>query len=302
MNKFTAKGKVIASILGVAILSIGLMAGIFLVKKNQDIREKAAPSTSLTISPATQNKNPGNTFTVNVVANSGSNLISGVDLYINYDKNSIQIDSVTKGSGISGFGTEINKKIDPLLGKIAYSAFTLDPATFANGSNLNLLTISGSILDSATSGESSISFDARTAIAGSQEGQDIVVSKSGAKIVVQGLQQSSGPTATSTSTSLATVVPTGTSTSTSMTATPTGTSSLLSATATSTSTATSKPTSTATSTTKATATSTSASTATLSLKETSTPFPIPVSGVNWPSIFGVLVGTITILGSLLLVF
>lgn len=178
------KSKVILGIAGFVILALAVVAGITLVQRNQDLREGAAPATTLSITPTGQNKNPGDTFTLTVKADTGSNQITGVDLFISFNKSALEVTSVTKGSGIAGFSNVIKNQIDTNQGKILFSAFTLDSSAYATGSNVELLNISGKVLNTTQAGIYSFTFDPTTAIAGSGEGQDVLTGSSQARITV----------------------------------------------------------------------------------------------------------------------
>jgi hypothetical protein len=254
------KPVIIISTLLVSIMGIGL--GVYLVGQRQSLTGEAAPATSLSITPSTSTKAPGASFSLSVVANTGENQVTGIDLIINYNTANIQVDTITKGSGISVFDQEIRKTIDATGGQISYSAFTLNSSSAVTGSGITVLTINGKVKDGATAGTYNFAFGSGTAVAGVAEGQNLLTGSTPGTITVSG--------------SGATAVPTPTSTSLSTSPTPTGT-------------------------TTGTGTKTATPTAASSAK-TSTPttMPLPVTGTSWPTVGGIVLGGAVIVLSVIL--
>lgn len=301
MNK-----KVLLGILGLVVLLVSVGVGIILVKQNQDFREKAAPATTMYITPSTQNKNSGDTFTSIVRVDTGPNLVSGVDVRLKFDTSFLEVTSIQKGADISGFDSTITNKIDNNSGTIAYAVFALDKSKAANGSNLEILIVNGKVKSTSGNGTTSLSFDPSTSASGLNEGQNILTGTTGATIKVTSSSIVSTPTATSaSSTATATPTPTATSVSSSRTATPTATATSVgsannrTATPTVRSTATPTPTSTSSSGTGGSSNVTSTPTS-LASAATSTPVPIPVTGVSWTTLTGIGIGSLLILVPLLI--
>jgi len=255
MNK-----KVIIGILITLIIVVGLVVGVILVGRNQEIREKAAPATSLSITPGAQSKLPGQSFTLNVLMDTGENQVTGADIVLDYDPVAIEVVSISKGSGISVFDQEIKNNIDSVAGKVSYSAFTLNSANAISGSGVAVLTINAQVKSTATGGTFTISFGTQTAVAATQEGQNVLTSSTPASITVGVIASptstpTTAPTSTPTPTSLSNVD--GGTTVTTSTSTPTPT--------------------------------TSAGTATL-----------PDAGVSSPTVLGLGIGFLAILASIFL--
>ncbi len=209
------KTLIIISTLLVALGGIGL--GVYLVSQRQSLTGKAAPATSLSISPASVSKAPGASFSFNVIMNTGPNQVVGVDLIVNYNPAVLQVDSIAKGSGISVFDTVIRNIIDNTAGQIAYSAATLDRTAYITGSGITVLTITGKVKDSAAAGSYNIAFASGTAAAGVgvDVGNNVLTGTTPGVLTVSG----TGPTATPTIAPLVGQSPTPTS---SATATATG--------------------------------------------------------------------------------
>jgi len=205
--------KIVLIIIGVLVLIGGVAVGVFLVSKNQDIREKAAPATTVYIQPSTQNKNPSDTFTLSVNMDTGVNQITGVDIRLNYNQNLIEVTSIQKGSGISVFDGTISNTFDNTTGKILYAVYTANRANAITGLGIEVLTVNGNIKSTA-SGIATLSFDPATLIYGVDESQNVIIGMTPGSIVIAGAagQPTATPTPTPTSGSGATPTPTPTPT------------------------------------------------------------------------------------------
>jgi len=195
--------KIVLIIIGVLVLIGGVAVGVFLVSKNQDIREKAAPATTVYIQPSTQNKNPSDTFTLSVNMDTGVNQITGVDIRLNYNQNLIEVTSIQKGSGISVFDGTISNTFDNTTGKILYAVYTANRANAITGLGIEVLTVNGNIKSTA-SGNATLSFDPATLIYGVDESQNVIIGMTPGSIVIAGAagQPTATPTPTPTATSV----------------------------------------------------------------------------------------------------
>lgn len=274
-----SKSKVIWVVLGSLVLIAGLVTGVMLVSRNQDLRNRAAPATSFSITPSSQNKTAGESFNFAVVMDTGQNQVSGMDIVINFDPQVFQVDGINKGGQLADF-IQIISSIDSSTGKISYSAYTADPTKALNGSNISILTVAAQVKSGVSGGTYDFTFHSSSAAAGLGEGQNVLTGTTLGSVVVAGA--TSEPTATPTSTP--TQAPGGTPT-------PTPTSG---------SGATPTPTPTRT----PTPTATSAYGLGGGSLPTSTPVPtqapIPVSGVSSVTIMGIVIGAFAVIGSLLL--
>ncbi len=245
MSKTT---KIILAIVGILVLVGGLTAGIILVRQNQELREKAAPATTLKISPASQKKLPGQTVTFTVLMNTGENQVTGVDLNLRYETDVIEIEKITKGSGISAFDKITENNFDSTNGTISYSAFTTAATAAVTGTSLEALRITARVKDTAQAGNYEITFSATTTVSAVESEVSVLISKTLGTLSILAL------------------VGEGTSTPT------------------------------------PTATASATPTATASATPTATPDALLDAGVSYPTILGISVGTMVILGSLLLIF
>jgi hypothetical protein len=108
--------KKIALIVAGIIMAIAIPVTVFFVKNQQDIRSKAAPATTLSLTPATLAKKIDDTFTLDVTIETGSNQVFVTDLHLGYDPTKLEAVSITNGPLFPNI--IISGKIDP-TGKIS---------------------------------------------------------------------------------------------------------------------------------------------------------------------------------------
>lgn len=261
--------KLIVSLVGVLILIGGIAVGVFLVKQNQQFREKAAPATSFIISPVQQSKTAGGSVSIDVVMNTGSNQVVALDIALSFDPQGLDIISITQGSAISNFNNELKKQIDP-SGRILYSAYTSDRTKAVSGSGLSVLTIMGKVRDSASQGSYRISFLSQSSVGGLEEGgANLLTNTTPGSVNVGGGETTPTPTSSPTATPTATPTSNGQATPT---PTPTNVNS------------------TPTPTPVYTPTPGSGGTSINTPTPISTAFPVPESGISYPSIIMAGVG------------
>lgn len=120
----------------IIIISILLLAAIpitlFVVQQQQELRQKAAPATTLSISPSQSTKAIGDEFQVNVVVDTGANSIIQVVVDLTYDATKLQFLSITNSpqfpNVVSGDpGSNPNGQIQE------YIVATINPQTPFNG-------------------------------------------------------------------------------------------------------------------------------------------------------------------------
>lgn len=105
--------KRIVLIMSALFLFIAIPLLVFVAMKNQELRKKAAPATTLSITPATLSKAVGDEFTLELKMNTGDNQIVAVDLKILYDPTKLEGVWIRNGSmfpnilssGVVGSGT-----------------------------------------------------------------------------------------------------------------------------------------------------------------------------------------------------
>ncbi len=211
--------KTIISIVVFIVLALGIVAGTILISRNQDIREKAAPLTSLSFSPTSKNVSKGQSFSTFSHINSGTNKVTGIDIEIIYDPQIIQIIQIQPTGQLSNFSSVVKNEIDNNTGKAKYIAFTVDKSLGITG-NFNILNITAKVLNTAPVGTYQISYGSETKIAAVGESQNVLLNKSATTINVNLSAVTATPTIIATPKPTPTRTPTATPRST---ATPTPT-------------------------------------------------------------------------------
>lgn len=193
----SSKVKIIGSIIGVIVLVAGVAIGILLVRQQQDIREKAAPATALTIEPSTTTKNPGNTVDFSVVMDTGPNQVIGFQADLEFDPTVMQIVSVSKGSSVSSFDQAVpSNNFDNATGTLVYRYYTLDKTRFITGPGIQILTISAVVKNDARAGNYQIKFSPNVAVAGLAENSNVLTNASPATLVITAPLSAATPTPT----------------------------------------------------------------------------------------------------------
>lgn len=284
MNK-----KLIFSIAGIVILLIALGVGVFLVSRQQELREKAAPATTLSLNPGQKSVKTGETFILSVVVDTGQNSVTASELNIGFNPQIVEVQNVSAGTFLPvillpATTDNVNGKTSLTLGS--------QPTEPKQGTG-TLATITW-IAKSA--GNASIAFLPQTQVAGVGETGNVLVSTNQSIVTIAQTAATTSPTASPTlaPTASPTVRPTTTA---SPTASPTSSSS--SGSSSSGSSGTSIGAGSATATPKATATAKATTTA----KPTSTAATqLPQAGVSWPAVGAALGGTILLILGILLAF
>ena len=212
MDKTT---KIVLAGVGVLILVGGLAVGIFLTSQNLDFWGKAAPATTLSISPSSQSKIPGQTVSFTVSMDTGANAIYGVGIDLTFDPDIIEVQSVVKGSGIVSFDQISKNEIDADAGTISYSAYTTEDTYSVSGTDIEVLRITGRVYDDATAGTYSLRFASTTSVSDSA-GENVLLNSTPASLLVLSNYGSPdpSPTTTVTPTASASATPTASASAT----------------------------------------------------------------------------------------
>lgn len=289
-KKFSPKSLAIIIIV-VIFLGISVFLGVYLVQQRTNVAEHAAPATAIYVTPGSQTKAPGSSFTFSIDMDTSTNAVTGVDVRLTFNPAAMQIVSLSQGSGITNLDQTITNTYDNTAGTISYAVFTLDSTKAVSGTGVEVLRVSAKVTSAATAGNYNIAFDPATAASASQEGQNVLISKSQGVLVV------SGGTPTPTPTGTPTPTPTATATSS------TGSGNSCNGTCGSNTNCASglycysgscRNPSCASDSTCGCGVATPTPTA------QSSPLPIPVTGTDWPTMAGVGIGVGAIVASLLL--
>jgi len=207
--------KFIPIIIGLLLL-ITIPVIVFFVGKSQELRSKAAPATTLSLSPASAVKAIGDTFSFDVIINTGDNRVTAVQIALLFDASVLEATSITNGPlapNIAAAGV-----VSPGAASITVRATSTTNPIKGTGvvATIRMKVIGGSATPST------VRFDQSTIAASIGETQtDVLVSTTPASITVtQG-----GASANSTQTFQADTQPTTSPTPTGIltpTSTPTG--------------------------------------------------------------------------------
>lgn len=152
------------------LLIIGVLpVGIYLVSTRQEIRNKAAPATTLSIAPVSLTKNIGDTFSLEVNLDTGENQIVAAELHLTYDPTKLEVQSITNGPlfpNILTSGTIENGAVSIAVG----AADAKQPVTGTG--TVAIIKIKAL---ATTEGPSSIKFSPNTFVGGLGEGANNVL-------------------------------------------------------------------------------------------------------------------------------
>ncbi|MCX6793970.1 MAG: cohesin domain-containing protein [Candidatus Gottesmanbacteria bacterium] len=206
--------------IAIGLLLLAIPAGVFFVGQQRDVRTRAAPATSLSLTPAVQTVNVGDTnLKLNVDIDPGANQVISANIYLTYDPTKLEAKTITNGpnaprvlnSGIIENGTASIKigatsNAQPITtrGTIAVITFTAKDAT----SNFT---------------PALVQFASNTFVGGLNESTaNVLVGTTPAKITITGTSTNTAVTLTPTIIPTITITPTMTLTPT-PTATPSAT-------------------------------------------------------------------------------
>lgn len=160
--------KKLALVIGLLLLLVSIPVAVFVTRQQTEIRSKAAPSTSLTFSPATATKAVGESFDVQAVVETGGNQIISADLVISFDPNVVDIMDVRAGPFLPGV-QEIQKNVNSSTGTVTYSIYTTKANATTGQGTIAILSVQGK-----AAGTASLQFNtAATSLYGLSENQNV---------------------------------------------------------------------------------------------------------------------------------
>jgi len=184
-------------ILAIIILTLaGIGGGVYLVKRSQEVREKAAPATTISFQPETKEAKVGETINLNILMDTGENSLAAVRLDIDYDQSILQPLSLS----FSSLLPIILRPIDiSQLGKVTGSAGVATGASIS-GTGQKVASLSFKVLSTAPLG-TTISFSSNTLASSAtteDESTNLIIRKNPATIIVQTEPTPTEPAPTST--------------------------------------------------------------------------------------------------------
>jgi hypothetical protein len=152
--------KKIIAIIVLLFMLVSIPVGVFLVKKRQEIQLRAAPATVLSLFPAAEDYEKDEVFTLDIKVETGPNIIIGADLFLNFDPQIIEAQSVSLGTFLPN-AQEATNQVNNNLGTIIYSLFTTQENAQSGTGTLAQITFKGK-----NAGTSAVSFGSQTSVAG----------------------------------------------------------------------------------------------------------------------------------------
>ena len=188
----------------ILILLGGIPLLVFFVGQRQELRKKAAPATTLSLSPATLSKKIDDIFSLEVKLDSGENQIVAAELHLTFDPTKIEFQSISNGPqfpNILASGTIENGAASIAVG----AADAKQPVTGTG--TVAIIKIKAL---AATDAPTSIKFSPNTFVGGLGEGASNVLIGSTPATITIGGQQVQAPTPTREVTPTLTPTPTST--------------------------------------------------------------------------------------------
>lgn len=190
----------------IAIILLGIPISVFLVSRNQDLRKRAAPATTLFLSPAVITKNIGETFSLDVKIDTAENQVGVIQLKLEYDPTKLEAVDITNGALAPTI--RVSGKIDEAgVASITVGAkSTAEPIT--ESGTIAVVTLKAI---AATTEPITVKFSAppETYANALSEGENnVLIGMTPATVTIQNLGSSLTPTLTPTATPL--VTPTAT--------------------------------------------------------------------------------------------
>lgn len=190
----SGKKKLIALLL--LLLAVAIPASVYLVLQQQEIRGRAEPATTLAFDPPELRKTVGETFTLNVNIDTGSNFVSGAELHIQYDTTKLT------AIGIDIAGSPFLPRVlvqGSAQGGFAFITLGSQPSDPKRGTG-TLATVTFRATASTAGAPTFVRFTDDTAVAGTREAGDVLASRPAAASVIIGPATTPIPTSSPTPT------------------------------------------------------------------------------------------------------
>ena len=210
-----SSGKKKLAIFFLIVTLLAIPATSYLVFREQELLGRAAPATVLSFDPPETSKTVGDTFTLNVNIDTGSNSITGAELHIQYDQQKLQ-------------GISIANASPPFLPVVAVDGSTGSGFAFINLSQPTqpkkgagrLATITFKAIGATGGGATFVKFTGDSRVAGIGEiGNVLVSAPADAAITINAPAQAATPTPVPSPTVTPSPTPTGVASQTSPTPT-----------------------------------------------------------------------------------
>ena len=188
--------------IGLTLLAIP--ATVFLVGQQQEIRKRAAPATTLSLSPTTVTKEINETFKLNVDIDPATNQVTTVKVYLTYDPAVLTATAITNGANAPKILTSGIIESGTASITVGAASNAQPIATRGTVAVITLQAIAGT--GTATS---NVQFASNTFVGGLNEPTaNVLVGTTGASVTVSGAAPSPAPSLTPTATPSATLTST----------------------------------------------------------------------------------------------
>lgn len=162
--------KKIVAIIALFLILVGLGAGLYLMRQQQDLREKAAPATTISLVKPTKTILVDENFDVTVEVDTSTNVLSGAVLEINFDKEKLTLASFSPSTLLP---VELAKaQINNTAGSATIS-LGAQPANPPQGKG----TIATLKFEAKAAGNAAITFGPNTKAAGTNEAANVIIAK-----------------------------------------------------------------------------------------------------------------------------
>lgn len=187
--------KKITVMLIVLIMLAGVGVGVYLIQQSTEYREKAAPATTLSFSSQTLTPDINQEFIVTSEISTAENQVVGVELYINFTPNVIELLEVTPGSFFQNLGS-FAPVLDNIQGKVSYVLWLMPESTPAQGTGA----LAVFRFKAKQQGSATISYTQETLVGAiEEEGKNVLVGTTPITLNVGGIAASPSPTSSSLS-------------------------------------------------------------------------------------------------------
>ncbi len=170
--------KVLAGILVLAVLLVGVVAGVFLVRQQQELRKEAAPATTISLSPAQTTAKIGDAVTLSVLVDTAENKATAADVRITYDPKKLALSEFKPGTFLPVVLT--SPKVDNGQG-VATAVFGAQIGTVPKGKG----TLATLVFQAKEAGSASVTFSPQTEMTGIDEETNVLIAKNSATVTIQ---------------------------------------------------------------------------------------------------------------------
>lgn len=179
--------RVVIIVIALLIL-LAIPVTVFLVGQRQELRKRAAPATTLSLSPASITKKVGETFSLEVKIDTGLNQVVATEIHLLFDADKLEAESITNGAlfpNILTSGTVASGSASIAIG----ASNTTTPVT---GTGVAAVIRFKALKTTDT--PTSVRFDSLTFVGGLGEGStNVLVGTTPARITITGQNDSNTP-------------------------------------------------------------------------------------------------------------